>query len=81
MKTQVYAVKHNDENVINQSRFGGMFTAVSDYILINHGIVYGCVLNDHFNAVHMRAACEANRDRMRGSKYIQSNLGDTFKNV
>ena len=45
------------------------------------GVVYGCVLTDDFNAVHIRADNVEDRDRMRGSKYIQSKLGDTFKNV
>lgn len=78
---KVYAVKHKDEATRAASRSGGIFTALSDQVLSNCGVVYGCVLMDDFNAVHIRADNEEDRNRMRGSKYIQSKLGDTFKNV
>lgn len=39
------------------------------------------ILTDDFNAVHIRADSTEERNRMRGSKYIQSRLGNTFKNV
>ena len=78
---KVYAVKHKDEATRATSRSGGIFTALSDQVLSNCGVVYGCVLMDDFNAVHIRADNEEDCNRMRGSKYIQSKLGDTFKNV
>lgn len=80
-KPKVYAVKHIDENIRAASRSGGIFTALSDLILADGGIVYGCALTEDFTAVHIRAENAAERNRMRGSKYIQSKLGDTFKNV
>lgn len=78
---KVYAVLHKSEVVRAASRSGGIFTAVSDWILKQNGVVYGCVLDESFRAVHIRAVCAKDRDRMRGSKYIQSKLGDTCKNV
>lgn len=78
---KVYAVKHKDEAIRAASRSGGIFTALSDQVLFNGGVVYGCVLTEDFSAVHVRAEGAEERDRMRGSKYIQSKLGDTFKNV
>lgn len=80
-KPKVYAVKHIDENIRAASRSGGIFTALSDLILSDGGIVYGCVLTESFTAVHIRAENASDRNRMRGSKYIQSKLGDTFSNV
>ena len=44
-------------------------------------VVYGCVLTENFTAAHIRTECASERNQMRGSKYIQSKLGDTFKNV
>lgn len=78
---KAYAVKHKDSKVVANSRSGGIFTAVSDEILKNNGVVYGCVLTDKFCATHIKSDCIEDRNRMRGSKYIQSRLGDTFKNV
>lgn len=78
---KVYAVQHKSESVRAASRSGGIFTAVSDWILAQNGVVYGCVLDESFCAVHVRAECAEDRDCMRGSKYIQSKLGDTYKDV
>lgn len=78
---KTYAVRHKSEDVRSASRSGGIFTALSDYILDDLGVVYGCVLTDAFQAVHVRAENKMMRDRMRGSKYIQSRMGDTYKNV
>lgn len=78
---KVYAVQHKSETVRAASRSGGIFTAVSDWVFTQNGIVYGCVLDKSLRAVHTRAICAEERDNMRGSKYIQSKLGDTYKNV
>lgn len=76
-----YAVKHKDFDVRMASRSGGIFTAISDAVLDEDGIVYGCALNEALEAFHIRAKTKQERDRMRGSKYVQSNLSDTFRNV
>ena len=78
---KVYAVRHKNEGTRAASQSGGIFTAISDWVLGNHGVVYGCVLTKNFGAAHIRAGCIEERNRMRGSKYIQSSLGNTFKSV
>lgn len=80
-KPEVFAVQHKDEKVRASSRSGGIFTALSDYVLEQDGVVYGCVLTEGFEAVHVRADSTHVRERMRGSKYIQSRMNDTYKNV
>lgn len=77
----LYAVKHYSEEVRRKSRSGGVFTALSDEILNCNGLVYGCVMKDQYTAVHIRAENNSDRNKMRGSKYIQSNLGDCFMTV
>ena len=76
-----YAVKHKDENVRSESRSGGVFSSISDYVLDNNGVVYGCILNEQLQAIHIRATTKSKRDLMRGSKYVQSNIGDVFEKV
>ncbi len=78
---RVYAVKHKDPNVRAASRSGGIFTAISDKILSEGGSVFGCILSDDFLAYHVKATTYEQRDKMRGSKYIQSNMGDVFRDV
>lgn len=76
---EVYAVKHKDLSTRMESRSGGIFSAVSDYVLEKGGIVYGCVLEKDFTAHHFRATTTDERNRMRGSKYIPSDMGDMFR--
>ncbi len=78
---EVYAAIHNNERVRVESRSGGIFTAISDCVFDFDGVVYGCVLTDDFQAVHIRADKKTIRDLMRGSKYIQSKLGNTYRNI
>ncbi len=80
-KPITYAVKHKDESTRMASRSGGIFTALSDKVLKDGGIVYGCALDESLSAVHIRAVSKEDRDRMRGSKYIQSEMKDMFAAV
>jgi len=77
----VFAVRHRDINEIVHSQSGAMFVAISDYILKNNGVVYGVGYTDHFRAVHKRAATNLERDEFRGSKYVQSDINETYKSI
>lgn len=74
----VYAVKHKDEDIVAASRSGGIFTALSNAILQENGVIYGCILDKNFDAIHARAETQEERNKMRGSKYIQSKIGNCF---
>lgn len=76
-----YAVKHKDPMILKESTSGGFFTAVSDYVLEQGGVVYGVALDEHIVVRHIRAITAEERNRMRGSKYVQSDLGDIFSQV
>lgn len=77
----VFAAKHKDENVRMNSTSGGAFTAVSDYILSKSGVVYGVAFDGKMNVTHQRAETPAQRDRFRGSKYVQSDMGSVYKQI
>lgn len=76
---ETYIAKHKNMNVRSNSRSGGVFTAISDVILAENGVIYGCKLNVLNQAVHDRAISPAERDLFRGSKYVQSNLNGCFR--
>ncbi|MGB8454043.1 MAG: Coenzyme F420 hydrogenase/dehydrogenase, beta subunit C-terminal domain [Anaerocolumna sp.] len=78
---KVYGVKHQDLKVRKMSSSGGAFTAISDYVLNRGGVVYGAVFNDSFEVIHSKALNEEQRNKMRGSKYVQSNLGTIFGEI
>ena len=74
----VYAVRHQDPDVVANSQSGGAFSVLSSSILSEGGVVYGAVINEDFTVSHVRASTEAERDKMRGSKYVQSDVGNSF---
>lgn len=76
-----YAVKHKSTDTRMASSSGGMFTALSNSVLQAGGVVYGCAMTQDFMAVHTRAENHAERDLMRQSKYIQSDMRDVFVQV
>jgi coenzyme F420-reducing hydrogenase beta subunit len=78
---KVYAAKHRDDNVRMNSSSGGMFTAISDYILSNNGIIYGAAFDEQFRVCHQKAENTKERDKFRGSKYVQSDLNRVFTDI
>lgn len=74
-----YIVKQKDLGSRMKSRSGGIFAAVSDKVLEADGVVYGCALDEQFHAYHDRATTKEERDRFRGSKYVQSDMKDAMK--
>ncbi len=79
-KPIIYASKYSDEERMH-SQSGGLFAAISDVILEHGGIVYGCLFNQEFEAVHARATTKEERNAMRYSKYVQSNMLSIMKEI
>ena len=75
-----YACK-NSEQVRMQSSSGGIFTALSDWVLESGGTVYGACFDTAMVLRHTRATTEQQRDAMRGSKYIQSTLAGIYRQL
>lgn len=76
-----YGARHKDIKEVEMSRSGAAFVAISDYVIENGGVVYGAGYTDYFQVIHKRATTKEERDEFRGSKYVQSNLGTTFRQV
>ena len=76
-----YGAKLKNSEQLKESQSGGAFFAISEYILDNGGIVYGAGFSDYFVVSHQRATTKKERDNFRKSKYVQSDLKNTFKEV
>ena len=80
-KQECIAAKAKDKNVQLSSQSGGLFFLLSSYIIEQNGIVYGCILDDRFLAIHTRATTINELRKMRGSKYIQSETHTIYQSV
>ena len=82
MSIKAAAFKYNDKDILSKSSSGGAFSAFSQYVLDNNGIVFGAIYDyDTDTACHINASKYSDRDKMRGSKYFQSKIGNTFQDV
>lgn len=78
---KAFSLVHKDRTTLRSSTSGGAFTALSDIVLKNGGIIFGACMNDQFDVKHVEAGDSTLRDSMRGSIYVQSNIGNTFSKV
>ena len=75
----VYAARHPAESVLLNSSSGGVFTFLAERILDRGGVVFGARFNEKWEVVHDDAETREAFVRFRGSKYVQSRIGDTYR--
>ena len=78
----VYAAKAKDDELRRGSASGGVFTVLAQATLKRGGVVFGAGF-DHrdWRVVHKAARNEEELDDLRGSKYVQSDMGDVYVEV
>lgn len=78
----VYAAKAKDDNLRRISSSGGVFSLLARQVLDKGGAVYGAAFEPPTHkVVHKRVTDEAGLDELRGSKYVQSDIGETYISV
>lgn len=70
----VYAARHISLEEVKSSRSGAAFIAFSDVILGKDGSVYGAAFDEGLEVKHIKTVCSEERNRLKGSKYVQSDL-------
>ena len=78
-----YAVRSKNSDVLRKSTSGGFFTPIANYVLNNGGVICAATYSDEWVVVH-EFLTESNEEafaKFRGSKYVQSCLGDCFSRV
>lgn len=82
MNSNTYIIQSKDNNLIKKSSSGGMFAELAKYVLSQKGVVFGCAMErveDGFDVKHIYIENEKDLYKLQGSKYVQSNLGNTIK--
>lgn len=75
---KVFAAIHKDKGILMNSTSGGAFSAIAQYVLERNGSVYGCHMDSDMKAIHIRIDKKEELGKVRGSKYIQSDIKDTY---
>ena len=77
---QGFLAQHKDEDIRKESTSGGAFTAIASWVIRQGGIVYGAgYRKGTFIVEHQGVETEKDLSVFRNSKYVQSNIGNTFK--
>lgn len=79
--TEIFAVHHIDLEERKTSRSGAMFTALSEYFIQQGGVVYGAVFDKELTVCHKRVETKDDLFHFKGSKYVQSDMKDSFLQV
>lgn len=79
---KVYACYNKDKDVRLSSSSGAIFSSLAEYLLSKNGIVYGVAMSkDCYSAEFIAVTDREGLARLRGSKYLQAKLGNTYKQV
>lgn len=78
--TIVYAGRLKDKSALMSSSSGGAFTALSDFFLKNGNAVVAAIYNyENHTAEFQMIFDKVQRDKAKGSKYMQSKPGDIYR--
>ncbi|TWV64533.1 Coenzyme F420 hydrogenase/dehydrogenase, beta subunit C-terminal domain [Parabacteroides distasonis] len=75
----VYAVKHKDDKIRLSSSSGGAFTALAESVIDEDGVVFWAKFDEDWSVFHDYTDTKEGLAAFRGSKYVQSRIGDSFK--
>ena len=79
MPIDSYAAYNMDDGVRKDSSSGGVFTLLAEKVIAEGGVVLGATWNEKWQVVHTYTETKEGIAQFRGSKYIQSIIGETYK--
>lgn len=77
----IYGAWQKDDIERMESQSGALFSTFAKFVLKEGGVVYGVALNSEFKAEHIRISDLEELYRLKKSKYVQSDIGITFKRI
>lgn len=79
---KVYACYNKDKDVRLSSSSGAVFSSLAEYVFNRNGVVYGVAMSeDCYSAEFIAVSDRSGLLKLRGSKYLQAKVGDTFTKV
>ena len=75
----VYAAATRDREILLQSSSGGIFSELAGAVLERGGAVFGAAWTKELTLEHCLVKTPEDLQKLRGSKYVQSDTADTFR--
>lgn len=76
---KVYAMYNKNDDELLKSSSGGIFSVIANYVIENGGVVFGAAYDNDFNVKHIMIDNKENLNLLRKSKYVQSNINNTYE--
>lgn len=80
-KGNAYVAQNLNEEDLRTSSSGGGFIAIAKYVLDKGGTVYGAAYQDSPVVAHERVERVEDLEKLKGSKYVQSDTCDVYNQV
>jgi coenzyme F420-reducing hydrogenase beta subunit len=77
----VYAAWNKDDVIRKDSTSGGMFSLLAEDTLESGGVVFGAALDPEMHLRHIACFQKEDLRHLRGAKYVQSDLGETYREI
>ena len=78
---KVYAAYSKNTDVREKSSSGGIFSELAIKVLENGGYVVGAAFNNKMELEHTLISDVNELDKLRGSKYVESRVGDIYRQI
>lgn len=76
---KVFAAYNSDEVIRRESSSGGVFTLLAEKVIDKGGTVFGAEFNGQWEATLGYTETKRGLARFRGSKYVQADVNETFR--
>lgn len=77
----VYAAYSKNKEIRERSSSGGVFFTIATEVIKNGGVVFGAGFDKDMKVCHYSAENNEDLYKLMGSKYVQSDMRDTFKKM
>lgn len=76
-----FGIYLKDQNKLLESSSGGAFAGIAEYILSQNGVVFGASYDENLSVKHICIESVDELKKIKGSKYVESDLNNTFVEV
>lgn len=80
-KGKAYVCINKNDVLKRQSSSGGIFSLLAEWVIDRGGVVFGAAFDENLDVKHVAVETKDKLFILRGSKYVQSSIDDSFKQV
>lgn len=77
----VFGCRHKNEEELKKSQSGALAYALAEQFVSEGGVIYGATLSSIDTVEHIRCSTRSDIQLIRMSKYIQSNISLSYRNI